>query len=271
METMHVFACKPHSSLVLLTSGGTIVPLEQQMVRFIDNFSTGTRGAHLAEELLARDPEIRIIFFHRQGSKLPEIPAADAERIVLHPFLTLTEYLEGLERISKEVLIFSPSPVLISAAAVSDFYLPELPQHKLKSTGNLVLTLQPTPKKLGLVKHWCKGLKVISFKLETDPTQLRASCLKALTDYSVDAVVGNVLNTRRTEVFLMTPGSDFEHIQADGETRLEGLLAQALLKLISSQYFVFHSLATYSRRVSHWIMGRLLLQQCCSPLSVAIP
>jgi phosphopantothenate-cysteine ligase len=31
--------------LVLITSGGTTVPLEKQTVRFIDNFSAGTRGA----------------------------------------------------------------------------------------------------------------------------------------------------------------------------------------------------------------------------------
>lgn len=31
--------------VVLVTSGGTIVPLEKRMVRFIDNFSAGTRGA----------------------------------------------------------------------------------------------------------------------------------------------------------------------------------------------------------------------------------
>lgn len=35
--------------VVLVTSGGTTVPLERQMVRFLDNFSAGTRGAISAE------------------------------------------------------------------------------------------------------------------------------------------------------------------------------------------------------------------------------
>ena len=35
--------------VVLITSGGTTVPLENQTVRFIDNFSAGTRGATSAE------------------------------------------------------------------------------------------------------------------------------------------------------------------------------------------------------------------------------
>jgi len=35
--------------VALVTSGGTTVPLERQMVRFLDNFSAGTRGAISAE------------------------------------------------------------------------------------------------------------------------------------------------------------------------------------------------------------------------------
>ena len=35
--------------IVLVTSGGTVVPLERQTVRYLDNFSTGSRGAFSAE------------------------------------------------------------------------------------------------------------------------------------------------------------------------------------------------------------------------------
>ena len=35
--------------VVIVTSGGTTVPLEKNTVRFIDNFSTGARGAVSAE------------------------------------------------------------------------------------------------------------------------------------------------------------------------------------------------------------------------------
>ena len=35
--------------VALVTSGGTTVPLENQTVRFIDNFSAGTRGSASAE------------------------------------------------------------------------------------------------------------------------------------------------------------------------------------------------------------------------------
>lgn len=38
--------------IACVTSGGTTVPLERNCVRFIDNFSGGTRGALSAEEFL---------------------------------------------------------------------------------------------------------------------------------------------------------------------------------------------------------------------------
>src|SRR4051795_197642 len=55
--------------IVLVTSGGTTVPLENQTVRFIDNFSAGTRGATSAEYFLKQG--YAVIFLHRQFSLLP--------------------------------------------------------------------------------------------------------------------------------------------------------------------------------------------------------
>lgn len=55
--------------VALVTSGGTTVPLENQTVRFIDNFSAGTRGATSAEYFL--EASYAVIFLHRQFSLLP--------------------------------------------------------------------------------------------------------------------------------------------------------------------------------------------------------
>ncbi len=55
--------------ICLLTSGGTTVPLEHQMVRFLDNFSAGTRGAASAERLV--DAGYVVLFLHRQHSLEP--------------------------------------------------------------------------------------------------------------------------------------------------------------------------------------------------------
>lgn len=55
--------------IVVVTSGGTMVPLEKNMVRFIDNFSQGTRGAASAECFLAEG--YAVIFVHRKKSRMP--------------------------------------------------------------------------------------------------------------------------------------------------------------------------------------------------------
>ncbi|KIY72659.1 DFP-domain-containing protein [Cylindrobasidium torrendii FP15055 ss-10] len=56
-------------NVVLVTSGGTTVPLEVNVVRFLDNFSAGTRGATSAEYFLKAG--YAVIFMHRQFSLQP--------------------------------------------------------------------------------------------------------------------------------------------------------------------------------------------------------
>ncbi len=48
-EKVREFLKDSGEPVVLVTSGGTAVPLERQTVRFLDNFSTGSRGALSAE------------------------------------------------------------------------------------------------------------------------------------------------------------------------------------------------------------------------------
>ncbi len=55
--------------VVLITSGGTKVPLESRTVRFLDNFSSGRRGASSAEYFL--DSGYAVIFLYRHRSLYP--------------------------------------------------------------------------------------------------------------------------------------------------------------------------------------------------------
>jgi phosphopantothenate-cysteine ligase len=43
-------------NIALVTSGGTTVPLEKKTVRYIDNFSTGGRGAEVCSHMIHRKP-----------------------------------------------------------------------------------------------------------------------------------------------------------------------------------------------------------------------
>lgn len=58
--------------LVVVTSGGTTVPLERRCVRFIDNFSGGTRGALSVEYFLRRG--YAVVFLTRKNSIQPFTP-----------------------------------------------------------------------------------------------------------------------------------------------------------------------------------------------------
>lgn len=55
--------------VAVVTSGGTTVPLERNTVRFLDNFSTGSRGAASVEHLLGLG--YAVIYMNRPGSVAP--------------------------------------------------------------------------------------------------------------------------------------------------------------------------------------------------------
>jgi phosphopantothenate-cysteine ligase len=67
-----------NARVVCVTSGGTTVPLERNTVRFIDNFSTGTRGAASAERFLAAG--YWVIFLTRRGAVQPFVRHFDIDR-----------------------------------------------------------------------------------------------------------------------------------------------------------------------------------------------
>ncbi|GAB1312207.1 Phosphopantothenate--cysteine ligase cab2 [Madurella fahalii] len=160
--------------LVLVTSGGTTVPLEKQTVRFIDNFSAGTRGATSAEYFL--EAGYAVLFLHRQFSLLPfsrhyshatdcfldflrEGPngsvvardedtakmlhvlrkyrdARDRNMLLVLPFVSISDYLHELRSVARLMRPLGPRGLLYLAAAVSDFFVPpdRMSEHKIQST-----------------------------------------------------------------------------------------------------------------------------------------
>merc|ERR1712179_572824 len=62
---------KSTKNVVLITSGGTSVPLERNCVRSITNFSTGTRGAKSCEAFLKIG--FNVVFLSAKNSAKPFI------------------------------------------------------------------------------------------------------------------------------------------------------------------------------------------------------
>ncbi|KAF9354406.1 hypothetical protein BGX34_011030 [Mortierella sp. NVP85] len=172
--------------VVLVTSGGTTVPLETQTVRFIDNFSAGTRGATSAEYFL--EEGYAVIFMHRQFSLQPysrhyshsrncflEFMEADENGIHVMPpyieqmktilkkyretqqagtlltldFVTVNDYLFLLREAAQIISKMDVHAMYYLAAAVSDFFIPadKMSEHKIQSgDGLLNLSMDQVPK-----------------------------------------------------------------------------------------------------------------------------
>ncbi|KAJ3109838.1 hypothetical protein HDU97_000068 [Phlyctochytrium planicorne] len=159
--------------IVLVTSGGTTVPLESQTVRFIDNFSAGTRGATSAEYFL--ELGYAVIFLHRQFSLQPysrhythskncfldymelkedgriEVAekysakmkdvlqrynkAKNEKLLEMIPYVTVSDYLFMLRVITQIMSSLNENAMFYLAAAVSDFFIPQsrMTEHKIQS------------------------------------------------------------------------------------------------------------------------------------------
>lgn len=100
-KTLHEFLEKNSLSagnsgskrIVCVTSGGTTVPLEQRCVRFIDNFSSGHRGATSTEYFLKAG--YSVIFLYRRGSYQPYCTSLPDDPLLECFELTDESYIQG--------------------------------------------------------------------------------------------------------------------------------------------------------------------------------
>ncbi|ONK73964.1 uncharacterized protein A4U43_C03F1400 [Asparagus officinalis] len=230
--------------IVCVTSGGTTVPLEQRCVRYIDNFSSGHRGAASTEYFVRAG--YAVIFLYRRGScqpyctYLPEDSfldffelsedstiqvrqshsavvkksirdyhaAVDHGFLLELPFTTIFEYLQILQMVATSISHFGSHGMFYLAAAVSDFYVPwnDMAEHKIQSaSGPLDMRLTQVPKMLSVLrKEWAPSAFCVSFKLETDPDILLKKADAALNKYQMHVVVANLLATYKQEVVAVT-------------------------------------------------------------------
>ncbi|KAE8547744.1 hypothetical protein EYB25_009537 [Talaromyces marneffei] len=141
--------------VVLVTSGGTTVPLENQTVRFIDNFSAGTRGASSAEQFLENghstncfldfmdeDPSTSSIVVREEyQTSMRDVlrkyrHAKDNNLLLVLPFTTVTEYMFELRALAHIMKPLGANALFYLAAAVSDFFIPRdrMAEHKIQSS-----------------------------------------------------------------------------------------------------------------------------------------
>lgn len=266
--------------VVVITSGGTKVPLESRTVRFLDNFSSGRRGASSAEYFI--EAGYSVIFLHRHRSLYPYTRMfstvnmldalqlkSDQQEVVVNQdvlpniakvlkryqevkesrlllpieFSALSEYLHLLKAAAQALSAVGPKGMFYLAAAVSDFYIPasEMPEHKIQSSnGPLQLSLNMVPKILSpLVKDWAPQAFVTSFKLETDASILLDKAKKALDTYRHQAVVANVLDSRRGYVVVVTRDTQVELILTDDDVKKDIEIEERIVSNLTSAHGKF--------------------------------
>ncbi|CAA7061781.1 unnamed protein product [Microthlaspi erraticum] len=263
--------------IVCVTSGGTTVPLEQRCVRYIDNFSSGNRGAASTENFVKAG--YAVIFLYRRGTcqpycrSLPDDPflecfefpdqtniqvhtshleavksavleqqtAIAEDRLLKLPFSTIYEYLQMLRLIANGLKDVGPCSMFYLAAAVSDFYVPwnSMTEHKIESgSGPLDIRLAQVPKMLSVLRtNWAPKAFCISFKLETDSKILIEKATKALGKYKVHAVVANELSTRKEEVVVVSSSGNVV-VRCDSD-KPKSIVEDNLIRLIVDRHSTY--------------------------------
>lgn len=271
--------------IVCVTSGGTTVPLEQRCVRYIDNFSSGHRGAASTEYFLKAG--YAVIFLHRRGSCQPycrflpddsflkfldvneesKVQVAESHETVVKkaigdyckameggsllklPFTTIFEYLQLLRMVATSVSSVGLRGMFYLAAAVSDFYVPweSMAKHKIQSAGGpLEMRLSQVPKMLSVLRNqWAPLAFCISFKLETDSDILVQKADMAMKKYKMNIVVANLLATYREEVIIVTNGEKNTIRRCNSDEDLE----EKIIKLLAHKHskYIYGSLVGATR------------------------
>ncbi|MGQ5709070.1 bifunctional phosphopantothenoylcysteine decarboxylase/phosphopantothenate--cysteine ligase CoaBC [Lactobacillus sp. PSON] len=164
---------------IVITAGGTIEAIDP--VRYIGNNSSGKMGIALARAAADAGADVSLIY----GNISVELP----EDNNIHK-IQVTSSEDMLEKVQEE---FKSADALIMAAAVADWRMKEVADHKLKKQANqneLQLTLVKTPDILKAVSTQKKDNKIIiGFAAETN--NLLENANRKLEEKGADYIVAN--------------------------------------------------------------------------------
>ena len=115
-----------------------------------------------------------------------------------------------------------------------------------------------------LVKDWAPQAFVISFKLETDATILLEKARRALETYRHQAVVANVLDSRRGYVVVVTPETQAELILTEEDEKNDVEIEDRIVNNLSSAHNKFITQQggwPWSPTMHVWVSDAVL--SCC--------
>jgi phosphopantothenoylcysteine decarboxylase / phosphopantothenate---cysteine ligase len=166
---------------VLITAGPTQEPLDP--VRFISNRSSGKMGYSLAQAAVDRGARVILV----SG------PVQLAEPLGVEVVHVKT----AVEMRAAVMQHLGESTIIVKSAAVADYHMSNVPQHKLKKTAmKMSLELEPTPDILAELGQKKGDRLLIGFAAETE--RLVESARQKLDSKNCDMVVANLVNQDAT-------------------------------------------------------------------------
>ena len=162
---------------VLITAGPTQEPLDP--VRFISNRSSGKMGYALAVAALQRGAQVILV------SGPVDLAEPNGVRVV--------HVRTALQMHDAVIAHLSEASIIVKAAAVADYHLAQVPQHKIKKTAmRMSLDLDPTLDILAELGRKKGDRLLIGFAAETE--NLVESARQKLASKNCDMVVANLVN-----------------------------------------------------------------------------
>jgi phosphopantothenoylcysteine decarboxylase/phosphopantothenate--cysteine ligase len=161
---------------VLITAGPTQEPLDP--VRFISNRSSGKMGYALAEAAGERGARVVLI--------------SGPVHLLAPPGVTLIRVHTAIEMRNAVFEHLAEATIIVKSAAVADYHLSRVPQHKVKKTATrMSLELDPTPDILAELGQKKGDRLLIGFAAETE--NLTEGARGKLVSKNCDMVVANLV------------------------------------------------------------------------------
>jgi len=167
--------------VILITAGPTQEPIDG--VRYISNRSSGKMGYALAEEAVARGARVILV-----SGPVQLRPPDNVETVPVETALEMRKAV--MDRLAEATIV-------IKAAAVADYHIPNPPKQKIKKTAvRMSLDLDPTPDILAEIGRHKEDRLLIGFAAETD--NMVEEARRKMQQKNCDMVVGNVVSNTGT-------------------------------------------------------------------------
>ena len=206
---------------ILITAGPTQEPIDG--VRYLSNRSSGKMGYALAEEAAARGARVVLV----SGPVSLAAPRG----------VTLALVRTALEMRQAVMDHLSEATIVIKAAAVADYYIPNPSKQKMKKTAaRLALDLEPTPDILAEVGTKKGDRLLIGFAAETG--NLIEEARRKMQQKNCDMVVGNLVSQAGTgfeadenEVVLVTRAGETIPVERASKRAIAGRIFDEAMRL----------------------------------------